>query len=220
MNLFALLLLVMLTGCAATIERNYQPTREDIVSPPLNEVREAGIGDDVVRRRVSAIYDAVFVPENLVMGQGSYTIRPGLYRKIGQNDDGEFFSPWGGAEGGQVVKISLVDDAEALVLRSNGKLCVLSVTELFACGQAGGFERVKRAEPGGSDEALFYNGRIDKRIRLGHRSLSRDRPSTSNNIEYDLEESNVIAYRGAQIEVLEATSRSIRYRVLRIFDNR
>ena len=40
------------------------------------------------------------------------------------------------------------------------------------------------------------------------------------NLEYDLAEGNTIGFKGARIEILSSTNRTIRYRVLRTFDRR
>jgi len=44
------------------------------------------------------------------------------------------------------------------------------------------------------------------------------RTAFTNTAEYDLSESKIIGYKGALIEVLEATNQHIRYRVLRNFN--
>ena len=44
------------------------------------------------------------------------------------------------------------------------------------------------------------------------------RPAFSNDVEYDLLESKTIAYKGAMIEVIEATNQHIKYIVKRNFN--
>ena len=69
-------------------------------------------------------------------------------------------------------------------------------------------------------QTLIYNGKVGERILLGYREFSNDfaRPAFSNNVEYDLKSSNVIGYRGARLEVVEATNVGITYKVLAGFN--
>lgn len=216
-KLLAALLLGALAGCAATPERNYQPAQQEVSTPPLGVVRDAGIGDDILRQGHAVLYEAISVAQKLGIAQDAYTLAPGLYRKIGQNADGEFFVPWGGAEGGQIVKIPWADDPQALVIRPDGQLCVVTALELAACGTKTGFERTRHQEAGRSgDQVLVYNGRSGDRITVAYRGPSgaADGSSSASTAQYDLSESHEIAYRGARIQVLEATSSNLKYRVL------
>ena len=69
-------------------------------------------------------------------------------------------------------------------------------------------------------QTLIYSGKVGNKINVGYREFSGSvaRPAFNNNVEYDLSESLVIGYKGAQIEVLEATNQYIRYKVLRNFN--
>ena len=62
---------------------------------------------------------------------------------------------------------------------------------------------------------------MGSRLRIGYREFSGDlaRPAFNNDVEYDLTESSVIGYKGARIEVIEATNEHIRYRVIRTFNS-
>jgi len=69
-------------------------------------------------------------------------------------------------------------------------------------------------------QTLIYNGKIGSKINVGYREFLRDmaRPAFSNNAEYDLSTSKVIGYKGAQVEVIEATNQLIRYKVIKNFN--
>ena len=58
------------------------------------------------------------------------------------------------------------------------------------------------------------------KVNIGYREFSASlaRPAFNNNVEYDLSESRVVGYKGAQLEILEATNQHIKYKVLRNFN--
>ena len=67
---------------------------------------------------------------------------------------------------------------------------------------------------------LIYNGRVGDKVNIGYREFSGNtaRPAFNNNVEYDLTESREIAYRGARLEILDATNRAIKFRVISNFN--
>ena len=66
---------------------------------------------------------------------------------------------------------------------------------------------------------LIYSGRVGDKIKAGYREFSNNlaRPAFNNDVEYDLRESSVIGYKGARIEVVEATNEHIKYKVIQNF---
>ncbi len=68
-------------------------------------------------------------------------------------------------------------------------------------------------------QELIYNGKSGSNIKFLYRELSNDRMRAPFNqdIQYDLNESNVIGFKGSRIKVIEATNRIIKYVVLKPF---
>lgn len=68
-------------------------------------------------------------------------------------------------------------------------------------------------------QTLIYSGRIGDRITLGYREFSNNmaRPAFNNDVEYDLNESKIVGYKGARVEVIKATNQEIKYKVLSNF---
>ena len=104
------------------------------------------------------------------------------------------------------------------------QLCVLTVygTAITTCTSEPVFQRVKvpSLEANSFQQTLIYSGRIGNKINVGYREFSNSlaRPAFNNNVEYDLSVSNVIGYKGAQLEVLEATNQAIKFRLLKNFN--
>jgi hypothetical protein len=66
---------------------------------------------------------------------------------------------------------------------------------------------------------LIYNGRSAEVIKLTYREYINDlaRPSFTQDVQYDLKDGNEIGFKGARIEVINATNLKIEYKVLSPF---
>lgn len=69
-------------------------------------------------------------------------------------------------------------------------------------------------------QTLVYNGGSGDHIKIAYREFKDDmaRAPFSNEIEYDLSKSKIIAYKHARIEVIQADNTHIKYRVLSNFN--
>ena len=69
------------------------------------------------------------------------------------------------------------------------------------------------------EQQLIYNGRVDNNLRFVYREFSNDmaRSAFTQEVQYDLEESNIIGFKSVRLEVIEATNSKIKYRVLMPF---
>ncbi|MFM0663812.1 hypothetical protein [Paraburkholderia sediminicola] len=166
--------------------------------------------------------EAIYV-EHTTSARWAYTLYPGYYVKQGQDDTGEYFLPGGGDEAGRVEKAALADPWKSVMARkSDGVLCVVTVFNVAACGDDTSFEHRKLSIYGHDSfqQTLIYSGRVGNKINIGYREFSNNmaRPAFNNNVEYDLSESAIIGYKGAQLEVLDATNQYIRYRVIKNFN--
>lgn len=62
-------------------------------------------------------------------------------------------------------------------------------------------------------QTLLYNGKIGNKVTFAYRETQNNlaRPAFNNSVEYDLSESSVVRYKGAQIEIIKATNTEITY---------
>ena len=69
--------------------------------------------------------------------------------------------------------------------------------------------------------SLVYGGKTGTKIKLGYRETWKNitRPAGDVFVELDLADSRVAEFKGARIEVIEATDQCIRYRVTKAFDS-
>lgn len=218
----AFLFAAVLSGCAAP-KHNYMPQTTDVSEPPIGIVVERQVGDEMLHQGRYREHDALHVLVAL-KPVWAYTIMPGYFLKTGSDDNGDFYRIGGaGDESGYVQKAALADPFTALLVKSDSSLCVITMIHAAACGKVdGGFEKVKRpiTSVDSVQRTLIYNGRVGEKVNIGYREFSGStaRPAFNNNVEYDLAESREIAYRGAKLEIIEATNRSIRFRVLSNFN--
>ena len=73
-------------------------------------------------------------------------------------------------------------------------------------------------------QELIYNGRIDNDIKFVYRELATQlnggaimRSPFQQDVQYDLNESDVIGFKGMRLKVIEATNTKINYEVIRHF---
>lgn len=218
-----LLLVVLLFGCAMP-KYNYYPDTMEISEPPLNTVVTVYIGDNMLRQGKYSEHDAIYIRQNTKVGTiGSYTFTRGYYLKKGEDTKSEFYFPAGGPDSGQVIKSALADPFQVIRLDKNsGKLCGVSVLNLEGCTSKANYEKKKYpvASSDSFQQTLIYSGKLGNKINIGYREFSNDfaRPAFNNDVEYDLSESTIIGYKGARIDIIDATNEYIKYKVIQNFN--
>lgn len=218
-------LLVIISGCVS-VKYNYRPQMTEISEPPLNTVATAYVGDAMLRQGRYTEYDALYLREEakvFAVGVGGYTFTPGYYLKKGEDEKSEYYLPAGGADSGQVIVGALTDPFQVLRIdKRSGDLCGVSEYNFEACTNRANYEKKKYTETSSDSfqQILIYSGKVGDKINVGYREFSGNlaRPAFSNEVEYDLSESKLIGYKGARIEVIEATNQSIKYKVIQNFN--
>jgi hypothetical protein len=215
---------IVLVGCAAP-KFNYKPVGIDISEPPLNEVVQRSVGEEMLKQGKYALVDVLNV-EATTKPHWGVTVNPGLFKRMGSDEEANYYELGGrGGESGSVEKSWAVDPLKVLMLKKADKsLCIVTIFNATSCSDD---EKEKYKEEKRSvvyensvQQTLIYSGRIGNRIRFGYREFSNNlaRPAFSNDVEYDLLESKTIAYKGALIEVVEATNQHIKYIVKKNFN--
>lgn len=215
---------VMILSACASPNNNYRPRVVSISEPPLSQVSQKSIGETLVRQGDYTTAQSIKVEStNTVGGLGRYTIGAGYYIKQGEDEKSEYFQPEYGPEGGRVTKNAIADPFSAVqAYKDSPKLCGVSVFGGHVCKDNAPFTRTERnvLSANSFQQALIYSGRYGDKLRIGYREFSNSmaRPAFNNEVEYDLSESNIIAYKGARLEVFEATNEFIKYKVISNFN--
>jgi hypothetical protein len=214
---------LFISGCA-TPQYNYQPEAKEISTPPLNSVSVANVGDEMLKQGTFVQRDAIYIENALKIGLlNYYTLLPGYYIKTGEDENSEFYFPAEGGDGGHVVKAALVDPWESIQFyKREGRIGIVTIFHAHILSNSIGVKRTTHLllSDNSFQQTLIYSGKVGNKIKIGYREFSNNqaRPAFNNDVDYDLTESKIIGYKGARIEVLEATNEFVRYEVLQNFN--
>lgn len=213
---------ILLTACS-TPAPNYSPVRQEISEPALGSINTTSIGDVLVRQGAYIEHDAIQVTTSI--SAGLYTIHPGIYLKTGDAPGQELFFP-GGSNPGRVTKSAFADDWSYVIIKKENppRICVLTSynSAITTCSAAGGYTRTKvESQVANSfQQTLIYNGKVGNKLNIGYREFSNSlaRPAFNNNVEYDLSEGSLIRYKGAELQIIEATNQYLRFKLIKNFN--
>ena len=217
---FTYLILVLLVGCVS-VPNNYTPNQNQFSEPPLGIIAVAQVGDTLLSQGIRIDQEYLVIPQELKIS--GYTISKGIYAKHGQSKDGDFFRPdLLSSERGGVSNNVFTDLFQSInIPLSSDRICVITISNTKFCKKNSNWTTEKRPSFSAQSyqQHLLYSGRIGDKIRIGYRELSGDlaRAAFNNEVDYDLGQSTTIGYKGARLEVLEATNEHIKYRVLSNF---
>ena len=216
--------LLTLYGCASPTFNYISPVTQ-ISFPKIGTETTVNVGDTLVSQGSFSEHDAIQVNERIDLGLlKPYTITKGIFLKFGESGDIEYFSINNGFEGGGTIEKSLLADPPKAIqaYKSENKICGISVFNAYICATDGSYTRTKRpaAATNSFQQSIIYSGKVGTRIKFGYREFSGNtaRPAFNNDVDYDLAESKIVGYKGARIEIIEATNESIRYRLLANFN--
>ena len=72
------------------------------------------------------------------------------------------------------------------------------------------------------DQKFIYNGRVGDNLKFTYREFTvagYARDAFTQDVQYDLKEDPIIGFKGARVEVIEATNREITYKVISYFSD-
>lgn len=197
----------------------------NVSEPALNTSVSVNIGDVMVRQGVYAEQEALRVDQPIKIGLlNAYTLLPGMYVKQGESPKGAFYLPDGTSGSGSIQTSPLADPYQSVFLQAdNTTICVITIFNIRKCESGVTVTRTKvpSYKDSSFQQTLLYLGKDGNKINIGYREFSNDmaRPAFNNDVQYDLNESRTIGYKGATIEVVEATNQYIRYFVVKNFNS-
>ena len=213
-------------GCA-TSTYSITPTVTFVDMPPVGELSEASIGSSLIQKAKVYVVDGLRLDSPLVieafgsrleLGVGDYaalsrTRLHTLYSAVDQIG-GRYYNFGTLTESDIGFRKSLEDGRiDAFSLPYNSGMIIphetdesLTLTEI---------EVTAVQEPSFRQE-LIYNGRIGDTIRVLYREFQNDmaRPAFTQDVVYDLSESNIIGFRDVRIEIVDANNTRVRYSVI------
>lgn len=228
---FLALIVVAISGCSS-VPNNYAPVTKQISEPPINDVHVATLGEQMLRQGTATITQGVYLPQqNNIKG---FILSPGFYPKTGE-DKGQVFTSFDTRNNGfEVGYVTLEGGLFGQIIlprairfeRDKQETCVMA-PNLYGmvqpvCDTEYPYQFTERPFMSQNDfqQTLIYSGRVGNTIKISYREFSNNmaRDAFTNDAEYDLSSSNIIAYKGARLEIIEADNEKIRYKVLSNFN--
>ena len=218
-----LLVFLGIAGCASSPATNYVPVKEQLSFPPIGQITEVGLGEEMMVQGYQTTWDGIELLQRASVGMtGAYSFAPGEYKEIGKSSQGTFYEPTRSARSGAVSVSALGDPFQYIMIKNDGQFCGVAVYDLYSCTRKAEFVQKDVGGIGleSFQKTLIYSGRVDDTVRITYREYSDGmaRPAFANDVEYDLSESTIIGYQGAELEIIEATNRSIEFILLKNFN--
>jgi hypothetical protein len=240
----AILAVITMTACSTLERADYTVTR--VAIPPQGETQTSELGDTLILKGLEQTADSIrFITPlktNAMMFKSIIEAPPQVLRPAFKGDnEGELILALTKchkasglfANGSEEMKefcppptdigdLSLVTDMTipTFLYRPNAK-CKLFLTAAECVDNNVVFEKaIYRAYvPDSFKKELVYNGRLENYVKIIYREYLNDwaRPAFTQELQYDLNESNIIGFQGARLEIIDATNTNIRYRVLTHF---
>lgn len=224
--------MMFFAAACASVPNNYAPVTTQVSRPALNEIHVAPLGEQMLLQATATMSEGVYLPQqNNIKG---FILSPGFYPKSGE-EKGRFFTSFDTRNNGfdQGV-LSLQGGLFGQIIyprairfsRQKQETCVMA-PNLYGmtqpvCDTEYPYQFTQRpsVSPNDFQQTLIYSGRVGDKIKVSYREFSNNmaRDAFTNEAEYDLSQSNIIAYKGARLEVIEADNEKIRYRVLANFN--
>ncbi|MDC4415754.1 hypothetical protein NQ650_00765 [Acinetobacter baumannii] len=220
------LLLAGLAGCATPVKYNYTQQNyasKDLSYPEIGEIVTTTVGEVMLQQGKVVEKEVLVIPNNFQIDK-HLVLTAGKYEKIGFNNNVQIFLGNNSflPEGGAVLRRNTIDPLYSVGLKEGNKLCALPPFGADHCNynEKAYITKVKIHAKDSFQQSLIYNGRVGNKINIGYREFSNDyaRPAFNNNVEYDLNDTKQIGYKGAILEVIDANNQQIKYKILKNFN--
>ncbi|EKE75204.1 hypothetical protein [Gallaecimonas xiamenensis] len=207
----------LLAGCAAA-PHNYQPVKQPFSFPAVGSVETVQVGQAMLKQGVAAKSEAIHLDNEQVAGR--YTLLAGSYPKIGEDSQYNYYSAM--TVDGRYITFGMFDlaapTASFRIDKQTGKVCIYRPEDTVPCADVTYTKDVVNApNAGGSEQALIYEGKANNQLKVAYRETGSKAGNVNGNAIYDLSDSKIIGYKGAEIEVIEATNTSIKYKLIKHF---
>ncbi|MEW7847784.1 hypothetical protein AB2N08_03700 [Massilia aurea] len=202
-------LLAMALAFAGCKTKPISPTYSSITLPAVGITTTIGIGEQMLEQGIGATGNTLILSKNIVIGD--ITVFAGTFPHLTSNAEYRAFAPVQMSRVGKPVKNGKLflfnKDAKTKLVCVGRENCVLADYEIGT---------KTFYAPSSNQQTLLYSGRIGSRVTLSYREFVNNiaRPAFSNDVAYDLNESMVLGYKGARIEVINATNTEITYKVI------
>lgn len=207
---------LVLTGCSTQIKLT-EANNFSTTIPPINSVNEVEIGTSLVSKETGYKYKALKllkkskiktgyilkdVKEGEVFINDFYTSKYDLYSAINPTSSGLIYGIALPKSGGKAITFNKTGSG---ITYSKDNMTLEYVEILTPIPKKEYFK-----------QDFIYNGKVGNAIKFTYREYANDlaRPAFTQDLQYDMTESNIIGFRGLRIEIISATNIKIKYKVL------
>jgi hypothetical protein len=217
--------LTLLFGCAAQ-RTGLTPSLRLIDVAPVGSIHRKELGDTLVSKGRVFSYDGIQLHNRIEGGDGFFIkkliIEPQSLVARQMDDDWTYhfaqnFQVYdaliGSVPGIGGLRVSLADKNNLEIFSSLGlNLSPRPQPEIT-------FTKITAVDRPSFTQELIYNGRIGANVRFLYREFSNDhiRGPFSQEVQYDMSDGQTIGFKGARIEIIEATNTFIEYKLLSNF---
>ena len=218
---------VIVVGCAPNV-RPAQSESVEVNIPKVDQEETGELGDTLVSKTIKTEIEAIKV-SNSIDCCFALTFHAGTYTAMWEDNTGVYYGSLNNVlvshtgkrqNGGYVIPFGSRSSQKNVTIWQ-GQVPGLYPAAKVPTDSYITFTRGKVTATGKPffKQELIYNGKSGSNIKFLYREFSNDmmRAPFSQNIQYDLNESNVIGFKGSRIKVIEATNRIIKYVVLKPF---
>jgi hypothetical protein len=209
-------------GCVTSVP--VKQIVENMSFPEIDTVATKSIGDILLSQGVRTTYPAIEMLQD-AGGPGPFVssgnIVKGIYLAMSQEGDNVIYKP---------------RPSDAIMYDAVGPFFLAYSNSKLNMAWRGGFGNLVKGKiidqayynettatiESSSDfqQTLIYTGKEGNIIKATYREFSGNlaRPAFTVDVTYDLKDSDTIAFRGARLQIIEATNTSIQYKVLSNFN--
>ncbi len=192
------------------------PNNISIKNPEIDSIKEVEIGNPIISRDSAYRYKAIKVTKKYTLQTGRMLreLKEGdIFINDSHTDDYDLYSNIDGQTYGIAIPkkagtFKAFTKSESLVTFHRDDITV-------------DYEEILKPAPQKKHiiQEFIYNGKVNNAIKFTYREYVNDlaRPAFTQDLQYDLNESNIIGFRGLRIEIILATNTKIKYKVLNNF---
>lgn len=217
--MFSLISLLCI-GCTTVPPNNSNLSfrTESISEPPLNTEVTMAIGDTLIIQGTRVTSKGIVILSDCCDG----FVKKGSYQ-VGFRKSDKIYFRGNGISGNKFMATAYyleynLGSGELYYVYTSGAMNVVQPGKTKITSFK--YTDISVDSPDAFQRTLIYLGKTGNLLKFGYRETSNGyaRPAFSNEISYDLNESNIIGYQKAKLQVIEATNTTIRYKVLSYFD--
>ena len=219
---------VMLCGCTTT-KHVIAPQLTIINQPTIGEEHTSELGETLVQKGKLYRYEGFQLENTVSAGGGIFktlTLRTGTLLKESMFDEERLYYTTDKLEIYDSMLGTKMVFGGLSINKSNNKDIIFYCDFLkdFAPEPSPILNRatITDIEKPNFRQELIYNGRSGDTIKILYREYTGDllRAPFSQEVQYDLREGNTVGFKGARLEIIDATNVKIKYRVLNSFPDR